>query len=71
MPICGSIKAQPFLNRGSNKLYFSDREKKECTSILNERFLWAYSLLHASNFIMETEDNTMLRQVYDYDYFVI
>ena len=29
----GSIKEQQFLNRGSNKLYCSHREKKEGTSM--------------------------------------
>ena len=61
----GPSKEQPFLKRGSNILYSSRQKKKEGTSMWNARVLWVVLLLHASNFIMETEDNSIQRQVYD------
>ena len=58
-----SIKEQAFLSRGSKKLYSFHREKKKGTSMWNDWVLWVFVLLHASSFIMETEDNSMQRQL--------
>ena len=45
----GSIKEQQFLNRGSNKLYCSHREKKEGTSMWNAWVLCFFVLFYHGN----------------------
>ena len=54
-----------FLNRGSNKLYSSHQEKKQSAIMWNTWVLWIFIVLHASNFIIVTEDNSRQSQVYD------
>ena len=54
-----------FLTRGRKTLYSSQREKKEGTSMWNAWILLVFVLLHDSNFILETEDKSIQRQVYD------
>ena len=48
------------------KLYSSHQEKKKGTSMWNAWDLWVYVLHHASNFVMETEDNSIQKQLYDF-----
>ena len=43
----GSIKEQPFLRRGGNKLYSSHREKKEGSIMWNACVPWVFVLPHA------------------------
>ena len=43
----GSIKEQPFLGRGGNKLYSSHGEKKEGSIMWNACVLWVFVLPHA------------------------
>ena len=57
----GFIKEQPFLSKGSKILYSSHWGKKKGTSMWNAWVLWVFVLLHASNFTMETEDNSIPR----------
>ena len=57
-------QAQPFLSRGSNKLNSSHREKKEGTSMWNTWVPWVFALPYATNFVMETENNSIQRQLY-------
>ena len=40
-------------------------KRKKGTSIWNTWVLWVFVLPHVSNFIMETEDNSKQRQLYD------
>ena len=40
-------------------------KRKKGTSIWNTWALWVFVLPHVSNFIMETEDNSKQRQLYD------
>ena len=61
----GSIREQQFLNTGSNKSYFSHWKKERRHQYVNAGVLWVFVLLNASNFVMETEDNSIQRQVYD------
>ena len=61
----GSIKQQPFLSWGSNKLYSLHREKKKSTSMWNALFLYVFVFSHAFNFILETEDNSIPRHLYN------
>ena len=61
----GSFIEQPFLNKGSNKWHSLHRERKKGTGMWNASIPWTFSLLHASNVIMKTEDNSVQRQAYD------
>ena len=45
-----------FLCRGIKKLYSSNQEKKESTSIWNAWVLLVFVLFHDYNFVMEAED---------------
>ena len=52
---------QPILNTRSHKLYSLYWKKEKGTSMWNALVLWVFVFFNASNFVMETEDNTMQR----------
>ena len=60
--LCGNVSIQmdllknKLLNRRNNRLYSSHRENKAGTSMWNAWALWIFALLHASSFIITTED---------------
>ena len=69
--ICRKARIQMVLSKNNRfsaveaKNYTPRTEKrKKGTSMWNAWVLWVFVLLHASNFIMETEDNSIQRQHY-------
>ena len=64
--LCRNARIQMNLSKNEAKNYTPCTEKrKKGTSMWNAWVLWVFALLHASKFIMETEDNSMQRQLYD------
>ena len=45
--------------------YISGTEKRKKVPVCEMRVLWVFVLRHASNIIMENEDNSIQKQLYD------